>query len=112
MIKKLIQKLKSISFFDYLLFLLIFSNLIIAYGAFRAGDISKGLDKVTIALLFWNMFLAGRLQDQSKVLMGEYQKLSDLKTEIIDGQSDEIEALRQENAKLKDKQVYPAGFEG
>ena len=101
MIKKLTQKLKSISFFDYLLFLLIFSNLIIAYGAFRAGDISKGLDKVTIALLFWNMFLASRLQDQSKVLIGEYQKLSDLKTEIIHSHEEELETLRQENAKLQ-----------
>ena len=101
MIKKLIQKLKSISFLDYLLFFIILANLITAYGAFRAGDISKGLDKVTIAILFVNMLMIGKLQDQSKVLMGEYQKLSDLKTEIIDEQANELESLRQENAKLQ-----------
>ncbi len=112
MIKKLIQKLKSISFLDYLLLFIILANAISAYGAFRAGDISKGLDKVTIAMLFLNMLVLGRLQGQSKVLIGEYQKLSDLKSEIIDEQSDELESLRQENAKLKAKQVYPAGFEG
>ena len=101
MIKKLIQKLKSISFFDYFLFLIILANLISAYGAFRAGDISKGLDKVTIAILFGNMIVLGRLQDQSKVLMGEYQKLSDLKSEIIDEQAKELEDLKQKHAKLK-----------
>jgi cell division protein FtsB len=47
------------------------------------------------------MLLMGRLQDQSKVLMGEYQSLSDLKTQIIDEQEKEIETLQQENAKLK-----------
>ena len=101
MIKKLIQNLKSISFFDYFLFLIILSNAISAYGAFRAGDINKGIDKVTIAILFLNMIVIGKLQDQSKVLIGEYQKLSDLKTEIIDEQSGELETLRQENAKLQ-----------
>jgi len=101
MIKKLIQKLKSISFFDYFLFLIILANAISAYGAFRAGDISKGMDKVTIAILFGNMLLMGRLQDQSKVLMGEYQKLSDLKSEIIDEQAKELEDLKQKHAKLK-----------
>lgn len=101
MIKKLTQKLKSISFFDYFLFLIILANAISAYGAFREGDISKGMDKVTIAILFGNMLLMGRLQDQSKVLMGEYQSLSDLKTQIIDEQEKEIETLQQENAKLK-----------
>jgi cell division protein FtsB len=58
------------------------------------------------------MFLAGRIQKQSKSLIEDYQTLSDLKSEIIEDQEKEIEALRQENAKLKDKQVYPAGFEG
>jgi hypothetical protein len=101
MIKKLIKKLKSISFFDYFLFLIILANAISAYGAFRAGDISKGLDKVTIAILFGNMLVIGKLQDQSKVLMGEYQKLSDLKSEIIDEQAKELEDLKQKHAKLK-----------
>jgi hypothetical protein len=101
MIKKLTQALKSLTFFDYFLFLIILANAISSYGAFREGDISKGMDKVTIAILFGNMLLMGRLQDQSKVLMGEYQSLSDLKTQIIDEQEKEIETLQQENAKLK-----------
>jgi hypothetical protein len=112
MIKKLTQALKSLTFFDYFLFLVVLSNVIIAYGAFRAGDISKGFDKFTIAILFANMFLAGRMQGQSQSLIEDYRTLSDLKSEIIDDQEKEIESLRQENAKLKDKQVYPAGFEG
>jgi hypothetical protein len=58
------------------------------------------------------MFLAGRMQGQSQSLIEDYRTLSDLKSEIIEDQEKEIEALRQENAKLKDKQVYPAGFEG
>ena len=112
MIKKLIQTLKSYSFFDYLLFLLVFSGLILSYSAFREGDIGRGFDKLTIAILFANMFLAGRMQGQSQSLIEDYRTLSDLKSEIIDDQAKEIEALQQENAKLKDKQVYPAGFEG
>jgi cell shape-determining protein MreC len=110
--KNIIQTLKSYSFFDYLLFLLVFSGLILSYSAFREGDIGRGFDKLTIAILFANMFLAGRIQGQSQSLIEDYQTLSDLKSEIIDDQEKEIESLRQENAKLKDKQVYPAGFEG
>jgi cell shape-determining protein MreC len=110
--KNIIQTLKSYSFFDYLLFLLVFSGLILSYSAFREGDIGRGFDKLTIAILFANMFLAGRMQGQSQSLIEDYQTLSDLKSEIIDDQEKEIESLRQENAKLKDKQVYPAGFEG
>ena len=72
-----------------------------AYSAFCAGDISRGLDKITIALLFSNMFFLGKIQDQSKFIIGEYQSLSDLKTQIINDQEKEIEALQQENAKLK-----------
>lgn len=112
MIKKLIQKLKSISFIDYFLILVILVNFIAAYGLFRAGDFSKGFDKVTIGILFGNLILFRSLEKQSKVRIGEYQKLSDLKSEIIDEQANELESLRQENAKLKAKQVYPAGFEG
>jgi cell shape-determining protein MreC len=110
--KNIIQTLKSYSFFDYLLFLLVFSGLILSYSAFREGDIGRGFDKLTIAILFANMFLAGRMQGQSQSLIEDYRTLSDLKSEIIDDQEKEIESLRQENAKLKDKQVYPAGFEG
>jgi cell division protein FtsB len=91
---------------------LVFSGLILSYSAFREGDIGRGFDKLTIAILFANMFLAGRIQGQSQSLIEDYQTLSDLKSEIIDDQEKEIESLRQENAKLKDKQVYPAGFEG
>jgi hypothetical protein len=58
------------------------------------------------------MFLGDRIQGQSQSLIEDYRTLSDLKSEIIDDQEKEIESLRQENAKLKDKQVYPAGFEG
>jgi hypothetical protein len=101
MIAKLIQKLKSYSLFDYFLFLVIVANLIAAYGAFRAGDTSKGLDKLTIAILFLNMLVLGKLQDQTKTLIGDYQTLSDLKTEIIHSHEEEIESLRQENAKLQ-----------
>jgi hypothetical protein len=101
MIKKLTQALKSLTFYDYFLILVILCNLIVAYGAFRTGEISKGFDKLTIAILFGNMFVMGRLQDQTKFLIGEYQSLSDLKTQIIDEQEKEIETLQQENAKLK-----------
>lgn len=112
MIEKITQKLKSYSLFDYFIFLVIVANLITAYGAFRAGDMAKGFDKLTIAILFANMLVISKLQDQSKELIGSYQKLSDLKTEIIQDHEKELETLRQENAKLKAKQVYPAGFEG
>jgi len=101
MIAKLTQKLKSFSPLDYFLFLVIVVNIISAYGAFRTGDMAKGFDKLTIAILFANMLVIGKLQDQSKVLIGEYQTLSDLKTEIIHDHEKEIEALQQENAKLK-----------
>jgi hypothetical protein len=101
MIKKLTQALKSLTFYDYFLFLIILANAISAYGAFHAGEIGKGFDKVTIAILFGNIFLMGRLQDQTKFLIGECQSLSDLKTQIIDEQEKEIETLQQENAKLK-----------
>lgn len=101
MIAKLIQKLKSFSLFDYFLFIVILANVVAAYGAFRAGDTSKGLDKLTIAILFLNMLVLGKLQDQTKTLIGDYQKLSDLKTEIIHSHEEEIETLQQENAKLK-----------
>jgi hypothetical protein len=101
MIAKLIQKLKSFSFLDYFLFLVVVANLISAYGAFRAGDTAKGFDKLTIAILFANMLVIGKLQDQTKTLIGDYQKLSDLKTEIIHSHEEEIESLRQENAKLQ-----------
>jgi cell shape-determining protein MreC len=99
--KNIIQTLKSYSFFDYLLFLLVFSGLILSYSAFREGDIGRGIDKLTIAILFANMFLGDRIQKQSKSLIEDYQTLSDLKSEIIEDQEKEIEALRQENAKLK-----------
>jgi len=101
MIKKLTQALKSLTVYDYILFFLVFVNLIAAYSSFQAGDISKGFDKLTIALLFGNMFLVSKIQDQSKFIIGEYQVLSDLKTQIINDQEKEIEALQQENAKLK-----------
>lgn len=101
MIEKLTQKLKSYSLFDYFIFLVIFVNLISAYGAFRTGETAKCFDKLTIAILFGNMLVMGRLQDQSKDLIDGYQKLSDLKSEIIEDHEDIIEALRQENAKLK-----------
>jgi hypothetical protein len=99
--KNIIQTLKSYSFFDYLLLLLVFSGLILSYSAFREGDIGRGFDKFTIAILFLNMFLADKIQKQSKSLIEDYQTLSDLKSEIIEDQEKEIEALRQENAKLK-----------
>jgi hypothetical protein len=101
MITKLIQKLKSFSLFDYFLFIVILANVVAAYGEFRAGDTSKGLDKLTIAILFLNMLVLGKLQDQTKTIIGDYQKLSDLKTEIIHSHEEEIETLQQENAKLK-----------
>ena len=101
MITKLIQKLKSFSLFDYFLFLVVVANLISAYGAFRAGDTAKGFDKLTIAILFGNMLVIDKLQDQTRTLIGDYQKLSDLKTEIIHSHEEEIETLQQENAKLK-----------
>jgi hypothetical protein len=101
MIAKLIQKLKSFSLFDYFLFIVILANVVAAYGEFRAGDTAKGFDKLTIAILFGNMLVLGKLQDQTKTLIGDYQKLSDLKTEIIHSHEEEIETLQQENAKLK-----------
>lgn len=111
MIAKLIQKLKSYSLFDYFLFLVIIANLIAAYGAFRAGDISKCLDKLTIAILFGNLIVIDKLQDQTRTLIGDYQTLSDLKSEIIDEQENEIETLRQENAKLqKANEKFKAGL--
>ena len=101
MIAKLTQALKSLTFYDYILFFLVFVNLISAYSSFSTGEINRGLDKLTIALLFGNMFLVSRIQDQSKFIIDEYQSLSDLKTQIINDQEKEIEALQQENAKLK-----------
>jgi len=111
MIAKLIQKLKSFSFLDYFLFLVVVANLISAYGAFRAGDMAKGFDKLTIAILFGNMLVIDKLQDQTKTLIGDYQTLSDLKTEIIHSHEEEIESLRQENAKLqKANEKFKAGL--
>lgn len=101
MITKLIQKLKSISFLDYLLLFIILANAISAYQSFEAGLTGRGFDKVTIAILFADMILFRMIERQSKVLIGEYQKLSDLKTEIIHSHEEEIETLQQENAKLK-----------
>jgi hypothetical protein len=101
MIKKLILKLKAIDFYNFLLFLIVLANAVAAYGAFRTGDTGKGLDKLTIAILFVDMYLYLRNQKQSRELIENYQILSGLKTEIIDDQNKEIEALRQENAKLK-----------
>jgi hypothetical protein len=99
--KNLIQKLKAIDFYNFLLFLIVLANAVAAYGAFRTGDTGKGLDKLTIAILFVDMYLYLRNQKQSRELIENYQILSGLKTEIIDDQNKEIEALRQENAKLK-----------
>ena len=101
MIKKLILKLKEVSFYNFLLFLIVLANAVAAYGAFSAGDTGKGLDKLTIAILFVDMYFYLRNQKQSHELIENYQTLSGLKTEIIDDQNKEIEALRQENAKLK-----------
>lgn len=86
---------------DYLFFFVVLMNLIASYGAFRAGDFNKGFDKLIIAIMFANAIVMNAVQRQLKVLMGEYQKLSDLKSEIIDEQEVEIETLKQENAKLK-----------
>ena len=99
--KNLIQKLKAIDFYNFLLFLIVLANAVAAYGAFSSGDTGKGLDKLTIAILFVDMYLYLRNQKQSRELIENYQTLSDLKTEIIDDQNKEIEDLRQENAKLK-----------
>jgi len=99
--KNLIQKLKEVNFYNFLLFLIVLANAVAAYGAFRAGDNGKGLDKLTIAILFVDMYFYLRNQKQSHELIQNYQTLSDLKTEIIRDNEKEIEDLRQENAKLK-----------
>jgi hypothetical protein len=99
--KNIIQKLKEVSFYNFLLFLIVLANAVAAYGAFRTGDTGKGLDKLTIAILFADMYLYLRNQKQSRELIENYQSLSDLKTQIINDQEKEIEALQQENAKLQ-----------
>jgi hypothetical protein len=99
--KNLIQKLKEVNFYNFLLFLIVLANAVAAYGAFRTGDTGKGLDKLTIAILFVDMYFYLRNQKQSHELIQNYQTLSDLKTEIIRDNEKEIEDLRQENAKLK-----------
>jgi hypothetical protein len=52
------------------------------------------------------------MQGQSQSLIEDYRTLSDLKSEIIDDQAKEIEALQQENSKLKSKTPFTEGLEG
>ena len=100
---KLKAQLKSLSLLDIVIIVMVIANIVLCCQAFYDGNMAKGFDKATIAILFANMVLASMIHRDCLEVVGDYQKISEIKSQIIDEQEEEIEALKQALAKAEAK---------